>query len=367
MGQRSTFASSFDRPRGHSRSTRTRQPSDRAGVSYTRLSEIGTRLRGRSSRRRGHDSLIVDPADGRIPYQPWALAKRTEVLNNHNDPTKWEHVDPHTRCFLSGDPTPLLSGSIPDPPTSWVRGDPPGVEPRLAGHPPGRASPHWIGDFHSDAVRITERFTIVGPDRIDYEATFEDPNVYTSPFTMALTFGRTVQGEEVNSYELLESACHEGNRAPTDRFHRLGGAARVRSDRTRIRICRRPGDCHVDTAIETAASVFAAPGLSQPVDGVDASPGRRHAFKPREAGRGRNRSCQTETCCFGHLTVFRLGPFSSSRHHEHAGPPPLASRKGDSSPSPPTTTVRRREVARSVGVRNGDDDQLRNLDVSDTP
>ena len=200
-------------------------------------------------------SLIVDPADGRIPYQPWALAKRTEVLNNHNDPTKWEHVDPHTRCFLSGIPRLFYQGQfqILQPPgyvvilQEWNHGS--RVIP-LDGRPHigdgiklwmGDSRGRWegntlvvdvankndktrldlVGDFHSDAVRITERVTIVGPDRIDYEATFEDPNVYTSPFTMALTFGRTVQGEEVNSYELLESACHEGNRAPSLMLFRL--------------------------------------------------------------------------------------------------------------------------------------------------
>src|SRR5258705_2358775 len=46
-------------------------------------------------------SLVVDPPDGKIPYQPWARAKRTEVLEHHTNITKWEHVDPHTRCFLS--------------------------------------------------------------------------------------------------------------------------------------------------------------------------------------------------------------------------------------------------------------------------
>jgi hypothetical protein len=69
-----------------------------------------------------------------------------------------------------------------------------------------------VGDFHSDSLRITERYTYVDPDTISYEATFEDPNVYTRPFKMALAFGRTVSGEEAKSYELLESACYEGDR-----------------------------------------------------------------------------------------------------------------------------------------------------------
>ena len=47
LGQKSIFASCFDRPRGHSRSTRMRQPSDRVGVSYARFSEICTMSQGR--------------------------------------------------------------------------------------------------------------------------------------------------------------------------------------------------------------------------------------------------------------------------------------------------------------------------------
>ena len=191
-------------------------------------------------------SLIMDPVDGRIPYQPWARAQRTDVLNNHNDPTKWEHVDPHTRCFLSGVPRVFYQGQfqILQPPgyvvilQEWNHGSriiPLDGRPHIGnditlwmGDSRGRWEDNtlvvdvankndktWldlVGDFHSDAVRIDERFTFVGPDRIDYEATFDDPNVYTRPFTVALTLGRGVQGEEVNSYELLESACHEGNR-----------------------------------------------------------------------------------------------------------------------------------------------------------
>ena len=191
-------------------------------------------------------SLIVDPADGRIPYQPWARARRTEVFDNHNNPTKWEHVDTHTRCFLSGIPRLFYQGEfqILQPPGYVVilqefnhgsRIIPLDGRPHVGdgiklwmGDSRGRwegntlvvdvtsnndkARLDIVGDFHSDAARIAERFTFVSPDRINYEATFEDPKAYTRPFTMALTFGRTVQGEAAKSYELLESACHEGQR-----------------------------------------------------------------------------------------------------------------------------------------------------------
>ena len=40
------------------------------------------------------------------------------------------------------------------------------------------------GHFHSDAMHVVERFTPVDKDTIDYEATIEDPKVFTRPFKM---------------------------------------------------------------------------------------------------------------------------------------------------------------------------------------
>jgi len=207
-----------------------------------------------------HHSLIVDPADGKIPYQPWAQAKRQEVFDNHNNPTKWEHVDPHTRCFLSGIPRVFYQGTvqilqtpgqivilqefnhgsriipldgrphIPESIKLWM-GDSRG---RWVGNTlvvdvtskNDRTRFDIVGDFHSDAVHITERFTVVDPDTIRYEATFEDPKAYTRPFTMALTLGRSVRGEAAKSYELMEEACHEGERNTPLMLYNLGSGAR---------------------------------------------------------------------------------------------------------------------------------------------
>lgn len=201
-------------------------------------------------------SLIVDPADGKIPYQPWARAKRQDVFENHNNPTKWEHVDPHTRCFLSGIPRMFYQGTfqilqspgyvvvlqefnhayriihldgrphIPENIELWM-GDSRG---RWEGNTllvdvTSKNDRTWfdiVGDFHSDAVHIRERFTLVDPDTIRYEATFEDPKVYTRPFTMVLTFGRAVRGEAAKSYGLMEEACREGERNMQHMLYQLG-------------------------------------------------------------------------------------------------------------------------------------------------
>jgi hypothetical protein len=53
-------------------------------------------------------------------------------------------------------------------------------------------------------LRLTERYTRVGPDEIDFSITFEDETQWTQPWTAAYSM-RTAEGE------LYEYACHEGN------------------------------------------------------------------------------------------------------------------------------------------------------------
>jgi len=66
--------------------------------------------------------------------------------------------------------------------------------------------------FHSPALHAVERFTIVDADDIDYEATFEDPNVFTRPWTIH----RKLWKRTPKDYVLFEYACHEGNVAWED-------------------------------------------------------------------------------------------------------------------------------------------------------
>ena len=46
------------------------------------------------------------------------------------------------------------------------------------------------GNFHSEALHLVERFTLVGPDHINYEVTVEDPKVFTRPWKMSMPFYR---------------------------------------------------------------------------------------------------------------------------------------------------------------------------------
>jgi len=58
---------------------------------------------------------------------------------------------------------------------------------------------------HSEELKLTERFTRIDPDMIDYVVTIDDPRTYTAPWTIRLTL--TTQP----GYEVLEYSCHEGN------------------------------------------------------------------------------------------------------------------------------------------------------------
>ncbi|MBI2189385.1 MAG: hypothetical protein HYU37_19985 [Acidobacteria bacterium] len=67
-----------------------------------------------------------------------------------------------------------------------------------------------VGNFYSANARITERVTMVDADTLFWEARIEDPAVYTQPWTMAFPLRRT----KTPGFQLMEFACHEGNKSP---------------------------------------------------------------------------------------------------------------------------------------------------------
>jgi hypothetical protein len=212
-------------------------------------------LRAKGSRMPRGTPLVVDPPDGRIPYQPWALAKRNYVRDYPYE--RSEFLDSRIRCLPGGTPREMLGGVT----NAYVVLQPPGFVIMLveANHiyriipiegPNSPASKLggdiqlWMGDsngrwegktlvvettnltdktwvtgeqggegpstgsFHSPAMRVVERFTIAGPDHVDYEATIEDPNVFTRPWTMKFDVWKRAPA----GFEMFEYACHEGNR-----------------------------------------------------------------------------------------------------------------------------------------------------------
>ena len=63
------------------------------------------------------------------------------------------------------------------------------------------------GSFYSEALHVVERYTLVDPDTINYEASIEDPTVFTRPWKMTFKIQRINQ----EGYEFFEEACYEGN------------------------------------------------------------------------------------------------------------------------------------------------------------
>jgi hypothetical protein len=56
----------------------------------------------------------------------------------------------------------------------------------------------------SENLTLTERFTRTAPDTLEYQLTFDDPTVWTRPWTMMIPLKRS-------DAPIYEYACHEGN------------------------------------------------------------------------------------------------------------------------------------------------------------
>jgi hypothetical protein len=61
-----------------------------------------------------------------------------------------------------------------------------------------------VGNFHSSALHVVERYTRTGPDHMQYEATIEDPNVYAKPWKMSMLLYRR---KEPNA-QILDYNCY---------------------------------------------------------------------------------------------------------------------------------------------------------------
>ncbi len=66
-------------------------------------------------------------------------------------------------------------------------------------------SPPWNDTPISTEAKLVERFTMTGPDSIVYEATYNDPVIFTAPWTTRSDWQRDA------GYEFFEYGCHEGN------------------------------------------------------------------------------------------------------------------------------------------------------------
>jgi hypothetical protein len=167
-----------------------------------------------------------------VPYLPEAAAKKKENAE------KWLTSDPEIKCYLPGVPranympypfqifqspqyilmayefaganrTIYMNSKQKSPNDTWM----------------GWSVGHWEGDtlvvdvtsfndqtwfdragnFHSDALHVVERYTRVSPDALDYEATIEDPKVFSRPWKMRMPLYRRLEKDA----QLLEYTCVE--------------------------------------------------------------------------------------------------------------------------------------------------------------
>jgi hypothetical protein len=61
------------------------------------------------------------------------------------------------------------------------------------------------GNFHSDALHVVERITATAPNHLSYEATIEDPNVFTRPWKISMPLYRRIE----KNARVLEYKCVE--------------------------------------------------------------------------------------------------------------------------------------------------------------
>jgi hypothetical protein len=169
---------------------------------------------------------------GTIPYKPDALAKKKE------NQEKWLERDPEVKCYLPGvpranympQPFQILqspsavffayqyAGAVrniylkdpgPAPVDSWMG--------QSVGHWEGEAfviessgfnDSTWFdraGNFHSDQLKVTERYTRTAPDVISYEATMTDPETFTRPWKVSMPLYRRLE----KNAQLMDFKCVE--------------------------------------------------------------------------------------------------------------------------------------------------------------
>ncbi len=177
----------------------------------------------------GGDSVVEG---NEIPYQPWAAAKKKENAE------RWLERDPEITCFMPGVPRAtympypfqILQGSNEILIAYEFAGTTRTIHMNKVGDSP---SPTWMGwsrgrwdgdtlvvevtdfndqtwfdragNFHSDALRVVERYTPVSSHHLMYEATIEDAKVFTRPWKITMPLYRRFETDK----QLFEYKCVE--------------------------------------------------------------------------------------------------------------------------------------------------------------
>jgi hypothetical protein len=168
---------------------------------------------------------------GTIPYKPDALVKRNE------NRTKWPAADPEAKCYMLGVPRvtyhnmpfqifqagdddllfvyPFAAANrviyMKDtselPVDSWMGksmgkwdGDVLAITTKWQN---GQSWLDRAGNHASNQLTVTERFRLLGPNHLAYEATLDDPQTYTRPWTIEMPLYRLIDPQA----QLLEHKC----------------------------------------------------------------------------------------------------------------------------------------------------------------
>lgn len=185
----------------------------------------------------------------KIPYTKEALAKRDDNAAN------WLDRDPEVKCYLPGIPRAnympqpfqifhgkgtvffayqyagavrevYMDNNEPPPLDSWMgQSDGRWEGDTLVVEVTGQNAETWFdraGNHHTEAMKVTERFTPVGPNHLQYEATIEDPNVFTKPWKISMPLYRRMEPDarlmEFRCVEFVEELMYgEWRRKPLER------------------------------------------------------------------------------------------------------------------------------------------------------
>ena len=167
-----------------------------------------------------------------IPYFPAAAAQKKKNQEN------WVTLDPEVKCYLPGVPRATYmpypfqifqsskalfiayeyAGAVrniylkdpgPAPVDSWMGQSVAHWEGEtLVVDATGFNDQSWFdrsGNFHSDKLHVVERYTRTSPEVISYEATIEDPTVFSKSWKMSMPLYRRVE----KNAQLLDFKCVE--------------------------------------------------------------------------------------------------------------------------------------------------------------
>ena len=221
------------------------------------------------------ESFVSDPRDGKVPYTPWALAKRKEILAGlargwPGESGERLYTSPGSFCLNAAPVFSFDAQEIVQKPGAVImlsddayRVIPTDGRPAISqnaklwfGNSRGRWEGNtlvvevtslngraWFdstGQFYSENTRMVERWTRVDANTIDYEVTIEDPTIYTRPWKISFPKRRAGTGprdaprgtsvttalppatNDPHANELWETACYEGNTESVDSIHAIG-------------------------------------------------------------------------------------------------------------------------------------------------